>query len=289
MRARSASVLKTRTPLRALVSALGLAVLIFVPQVLQAGIIAYEGFDYTATANWDGVANSTPWPSSGQNWTKEVATPSPAIQSGNLSYSELQAAGNKLQLVGESAMFRQLGTSYNTQGNHYWFSALFSVVQGAGETYAGISLFDLVSAVNTEKLFFGQRNQRQSWGMEFSRGATANSSISSAGGAIGFLVLEIDGVNKKANLYVNPSTLGGSPPAVATLTISGTDFGDFSFNNFRVKAGPRETLEVDELRFGTSYGDVTPQQAVPEPGSFALALGLGIVAMIGWRRRGRAT
>jgi hypothetical protein len=289
MRARSASVLKTRTPLRALVSALGLAALFFVPQVLQAGIIAYEGFDYTAAANWDGVANSTPWPSSGQNWTKQPSNASPAIQSGNLSYSELQAVGNKLQLVGDAAMFRQLGTSYNTQGNHYWFSALFSVVQGAGVTHAGISLFNLDSSVNTEELFFGQRHQTPNWGMEFFGGKRANSSISSAGGAVGFLVLEIDGVNKKANLYVNPSTLGGSPPAVATLTISGDDFGDFSFNNFRVKAGLGETLEVDELRFGTSYGDVTPQQAVPEPGSFALALGLGIVAMIGWRRRGRAT
>jgi hypothetical protein len=90
-------------------------------------------------------------------------------------YQGLMTSGNQLQLNGTTApgnnegVYRNLGSTYNTAGNIFWFSVLLQVDSGAGTSYAGISLFSSTS----EQYFFGQRNVSTTWGMEQPAGAGA--------------------------------------------------------------------------------------------------------------------
>ena len=202
-----------------------------------------------------------------------------------LPYYGLIASGNQLHTSGSTTpgnnagVYRNLGLSYSTAGNVYWFSVLLQIDTGVGNSYAGVSLF----SSSAEQFFYGQRNVSSFWGMEQHAGSGANSSVSALGSANGFLVVELDGTSgdashRTAKLFVNPTSLGGAAPAMPSATLT---FTDFSFNRFRAQSG-KEDLDVDELRFGTSYADVTP---IPEPGMACWAL-LGLLfALFAGRQR----
>ena len=199
------------------------------------------------------------------------------------SFPELSVSGNQLHLDGSSTpglsagVYRNLSTTYNTAGNIYWFSELLQVDNGAGASYAGISVFSTAA----EQFFFGQRNASSTWGMEQHAGSGASSGVSALNSANGLLVLELNGNTHTASLFVNPLSLGGSAPATPNATLT---FTDFLFNRIRAQAG-NENLDVDELRFGSTYADVTPLATpVPEPAALLPAMFLGLIPVYMARR-----
>ena len=186
-------------------------------------------------------------------------------------YSNLAVSGNSVEVQGNhQGIKRALGVTNSTAGKTLWFSALMEVDQSVGVSYAGVSLFDGL----TEKLFFGQRIGNKKWGMERYGLGGVDSTISTVSNVTGFLVVELDGVAGVARLYVNPATLGGSAPVTASASMT---FTNFSFDTFRIQSGGTERLDVDELRFGTTYADVTPL-AIPEPATAMLLAFGGAVA-----------
>ncbi|MEI7851077.1 MAG: PEP-CTERM sorting domain-containing protein [Kiritimatiellales bacterium] len=236
----------------------------------QATLLAQDEFLYATNSQIIGQGSNNSWPTAGRTWTGATTA---IMETGDLTYSNLAVSGNSVEVQGsDQGIFRALGTTNSTAGKSLWFSALMQVDQSVGNRYAGVSLF--LGA--TEKFFFGQRNLSTDWGMEaWNTGLKINTSITTISNATGFLVVQMDSAAKQIHLWVNPVSLGGSAPGTATATLSLTDF---SFDTFRIQSGGTEKLDVDELRFGTTYADVTPL-AIPEP---ATALLLAFGGAIAW-------
>ena len=236
----------------------------------KATLLAYEGFDYTAGQSVVGQGTNAGWPTAGDPYTISAGNSANAsIEAPDTSVGNgLLTSGNQLDINGSApggneGVYRDLGATYSTAGNIYWFSALMQVDSNVGASYAGVSLF-----TNTaEDFFFGQRNRTPFWGIEQHAGSTANSIVSAANSTSAFLVVQLNGITHTASLYVNPNLSTGGIPATASTSLT---FTDFAFNRLRIEAGV-ETLDVDEIRFGTTYGDVTPTASAamqaPEPPS----------------------
>jgi hypothetical protein len=113
-----------------------------------------------------------------------------------------------------------------------------------------------------------------------------------------FAVVRIDHIggannpgNDQAFLWLNPANLLEAPDISEAITISASQFAnndrDYNFNRIRVFAGSWNStvgygsIEVDEIRIGTTFFSVAP---VPEPSTFALA-GLGLLAFGAFARR----
>ena len=136
--------------------------------------------------------------------------------------------------------------------------------------------------------------------------ASKVSNVNMASAPADFLLMRVDHIGSTVNDLANADTLRvwinpalGSVPsdASADIVFNANEFAaalgvnrDFIFNKVRMFAGNVQTtpsgrsygsLEMDELRIGESFADVTP--LVPEP-SVALLGGLAIVAFF-WRRK----
>lgn len=105
-------------------------------------------------------------------------------------------------------------------------------------------------------------------------------------------------INDTMQMWVNPILSDEGLLGAATLDFNPGDFGglapneerDFVFNAFRIFAGNWNTtvgnygsINVDEIKVGETYGDVT-LLAVPEPSMLAL-VGLGGLALVQRLRR----
>jgi hypothetical protein len=268
----------------------------------HAQLIATESFNYTpsytppttgtpspppdtlivgsTTPYYPPKGNDAGWPNTGQKWSTTVSNNTSFVETADLSYGNLTKSGNMLHTnAGGQGVYRTFGQTYGTVENSvakdYWFSAIMEVDSAASSSYAGISLFQGTS----EKFFFGQDMTAKFWSMELSAiTLRAQSTIPSTSLVSAFVVLELNGASKTANLYVNPSTLGGNAPATPSATLSFSNH-DFSFDRIRIQSGGLENLDADEFRFGTTYADVTPT-TVPEPTTYLLmAIALGAVAI----------
>lgn len=135
------------------------------------------------------------------------------------------------------------------------------------------------------------------------------SNVNFANSPADFLLIRIDHVGSTLNdaanadtlrMWINPSDLNLIPSdASADITFSANEFAgvplsltrDFIFNRIRLFGGGfvagtgYGAFDLDELRIGETFGDVTPNAiTVPEPAIGALA-GLGLLALISRRRR----
>ena len=81
-------------------------------------------------------------------------------------------------------------------------------------------------------------------------------------------------------------TLGGADLSLATATssITGVAATAIDFRSFKayLNNGSANSMAMDEIRFGTSFADVTPASAVPEPTALAA---LGAAGLLLLRRR----
>ncbi len=174
--------------------------------------------------------------------------------------------------------------------------ALFAPASGGGVTGERVSVGH---GTNTPAGGFGGEYR---WG-HFTNGNGANGQVGDATNAhysstniqsSAFVVLRIDinppelgGVNDRSTLYINPSLDAepGSPSAIIIDTrdifSTMTDFARLRpFGGNLNAANGAGIMNLDEIRIGTTWGDVTP--FVPEPGTAALAALAGIALL---RRR----
>ncbi len=326
-------------------------------QTANATLLAYEGFDYSAsildsTKN-GGFGWSQPWqPTTG---TANVLLPNQQVLSTGFNYTDalnnsLVVTGGRAHVTGDGALdglaggvgtttsvtpTRGLAFSRGTSGatESTWMSfialrtGLTQPVVGAppndylyGRAASAQLFYNSVSSTTGGSEMFGVGRATQSsetinvandtWGVlqQGNANATKVSTVNWASGA-DFMLMRIDhvggigasgGVITNADtirLWINPNLDVAPSDGSADIVLNANDFNpalginrDLIFNRFRIFGGGTNatvgygSMELDEIRIGEGFGDVTPFTAVPEPAIAAFG-GLSVLALILRRRR----
>jgi hypothetical protein len=252
-------------------------------------VIAYEGFNYAAGSNLNGLNGGSGW---GNAWTEpSFGTGDPndlvpeTIQTGSLTFGSLITSGNHVVTGGKfSYDIRLLGSPLGTSGTTRYASFLIRRdTLGPDPTNNGPDYGGLVFAdENANSLFVGKPGGGTvgNYALE-NNGGTGQvaSSRPEVLGTTALLVVRFDFAtgNDTIRLYVNP-TPGGTEPSVADATKTNLDLG--SFEGVSISTGAANAWSVDEIRIGNSFADVVVP--VPEPTSLAFLLTGGLAAL--WHR-----
>ncbi|GIW75152.1 MAG: hypothetical protein KatS3mg104_0215 [Phycisphaerae bacterium] len=261
-------------------------------QYAAAGLIAYEPFDYSITDNSPNdnkdvdLANNYPGAtlnSSNMKWRS--GSSNHGVVSGSLSYTDsggriLVTAGNKLSTLGGSNGSTSQGeflngingNAINVNSGVIWVSAIMQHSSGSGEA---VIMLQNGSSVDQSPFMGDARNNPVVWTLQ---GATPTSTADAT--QVTFLLARYDFDNDTAHLWVNPS-LDAEPSLASALAATNT-FTSASVQRFRLSSDGNNSVLWDELRFGTTFADVTPH-VIPEPAMTGL---LGLAAM-GLKRRRR--
>lgn len=94
---------------------------------------------------------------------------------------------------------------------------------------------------------------------------------------------EVDG--DSVTVWHNPTSLGGAEPGNAAGTLGGfnLEFDRVTLAHFETGLG-NPGMFYDDVRLGSTWADVTP---IPEPSTYALFAGLGVLGLLMIRRRFR--
>ena len=247
---------------------------------LQAAVIAYEGFDIPS-GSLQGMKGSgtgtVAWQASTWNNTDNVWS---ADSTSTLSYGSLQTAmGTAFSSgAGNQVSFRSFGSQSAT--GTYWMAFSMNRTTGNTSSSMGVSLFD----GGFENTFVGQAGQTN-YGFVAHFGGNFPSTTPVVSGESAFLLARyvMDGntvgQTSVAHYWVNPDISSQPSDASAANGTGGTNFRAFAFDSFRLGSFGSQGV-IDELRLGTTFGDVAP---IPEPASFVFA-GVGLLALFAHRR-----
>lgn len=231
----------------------------------QAALIVYEGFDYAADFDARNVQ---------ANWTGSSFF---SVNSPGLTYSNLIVTGNRFESPNEFGreMFRNIGTQAAT--GTYWLSFIVDL-ETATTGGVGISLFN----GGSENSFYGVA-AGNTWGNGGGSGQFATTATTAAPTFLTFRLNMDAGIS---HMWIN-ATPGAIDPTNATAAngVGGTAFTAFAFDRIRTGVffgGGNGAF--DEIRLGTTFGDVAP---IPEPSTYAL-LAIGLGALVFLRRRRKA-
>lgn len=246
----------------------------------QAALIAYEGFDI-ASGSINGLrgsgGGSATWLASTWNNTDNTwSSSSPAT----LSYGSLvTTAGQGFSSgQGNQQSFRSFGTQSST--GTYWMGFLFNRTSGGTGDSLGISFFD---GGGNERSFVGQPGQANYGFLAFF--GDYRSTVPVVTGETAFLlaryVMDGDSNNatSTAHYWINPDISSQPTNAAAANGPGGTNFRAFGFDKIRLGSFGSQGV-IDEIRIGTTFGDVAP---IPEP-SAALLGALGGLILLRRRR-----
>jgi len=269
--------------------------------IFQTGVsqtILYEDFNYTPPAFIGGNGNAG---SSSNNWTTHSVTSGQTttvdILSGNLSYPGLVAPnGNKVYLFSNAnATSRDVNRAITSTGNVLYFSVLINIIDNSQITTTGDYFMHFGATTGAAVTIFGARLGAKS----VNSGANFRFMIlNTSGGTTSFtdfpqdltfgitylVVVKYDKSTAPttASLWVNPASLGGVEPAGSVTNTSGTGtFATFASICLR-NSGTTPKADIDEIRIGPAWADVTPAAATPSIGTtpslltgFQYAVGAG--------------
>lgn len=284
------------------------------PSPASAGLILYDGFDYTAPGALTGNTNVD----YSQNWhLSPTGTGAPTVTSGSLSYPGLPAS------TGNSVLHNRLQSGLariNIPGQPYTGTLYFSLIvrlndiipgqtsalgsflagfnNGTGTDSTGLAL-DQVGQLYIRKdpnnqatrVQFGAAKNNggtstRVWGTpSFAPGDTVFAVVAYTFGpgagddSVSFWLNPVPGTNPAATATTSVGDDVGSNAAFSERTAN-QDIRSFYVRNNSVQSG---NLQVDELRIGTTFASVTP---IPEPASIALAALAGAAALVARRRKG---
>jgi hypothetical protein len=223
----------------------------------QVTLPHYEGLNYTAPGN---LQTQTGWTllNSGDNLV---------ITSGNLNYSGLPLpTGNKLVFDAAGIDTAKLFTQ-QTSGTVY-YSFLLNVTS-LGSLSTGGGYFTSLNEGTTTN--FGATVWTRSDGSGYDIGinprTTAGNTVWTSGttslNTTILVVISYQIVSGSANdivkLWINPDLGGSEPAATLSATNTGTDL--LNLNRILIRQDSSSAtpfIEMDELRIGTSWADVTP-------------------------------
>ncbi len=281
-----------------------LLLLAFAPAHAQSSLIVADGFAGPpgAITNQGGGYG---W-QAGKNWTSSSASNPDQVTSGGLTFAvngqTLAVSGGKLTTVGgDVGAYRRPPTDFGAYGGavnqDLWIGFLAANTNSAmASSYAGLSLFN-----TGEQFFIGVPSGTDAYGFQ-------NTSVNGPDGAAQtvpatlaapdtqthFLVTHFSFTasgTTEVTFYVDPTP--GLDASVQTPVLDKVYTTSFLFNEFRFQSGSdangaAHAYNFDELRLGSTYGDIAPA-AAPEPSPVAdMALGmacLGVLALTACKRR----
>lgn len=261
----------------------------------------YEPFNYPVAAT--GPSNLSTQSGGVWNAVLSGAATEPQVVSGNLSYTGLPASsGNHVQIQNSSSGSSRLNLAAVASGTLYYsmifqgsdatnenaadggsFLAGFNNSQGTGTSITSGGATLVIRQDNTDSSKFDL-------GIGISSGASTRVwaptgySASDTLFLVGSYTFNPGTNDDVANLYIfNGSTIPASMPATPDATSTGSDIATGQIQSFFLRDNSIEpsTMDVDELRIGTTWADVT---GVPEPASLGL-LGMGALGLLARRRR----
>lgn len=271
---------------------LGLAVGFCLPGA-QAALLLYEGFDYPVREELGEVASGLHWDNDKHQFT---------IVNGSLDYAGLKAAtGNRLNVAAVSPSLdsvRTLDGSWPKQskGTLYvsFILRLHSLVE-ISDTSEGVSLLTLGDTFNRTELLginlkhtdgvklgvlkYPSSSMPVSAAAFFTAGPGANLSPD---GATTYLIVAkyewVEGAdNDVVTLWVNPTNLGATEDPANKVSISTGADGTAGAGRLTLSRGPN--VNIDELRLGTAWAEVTPPREPPH--RWFLAVGLLAGGLVG--------
>ena len=254
--------------------------------LVQAALIAYDNFSYTAGATIGGQNGGSGW--TGAWATNGMATNYSASTALTYSNGSVEVVGDtRTALVGSNTA-DLYARAFAPQTSTLYFSFLFRLDSNtlnvddfvhfmlnndtSNDTSGGIGL--LSTTTNRLGARIGTTNG----------GDTTSSAIDLAANTTYFLVGKIwknGGANyNTVDLFINPSSNiePGTSSATDTVTMTMGTISYFTVRGFNIDADDRYVF--DELRIGDTFASVV----VPEPSVAALILG-GAAMLIAGRRR----
>jgi hypothetical protein len=259
----------------------------------RADVVTYEPFNYTPgtplLGSNGGSGFASPWAAGGFN--ASIFT-NYTVAAGSLPYPALATSGDRVTTSEQQAisgLTRSLATPLGTPGTTDYISVLLrpegTVGAGALGGFFGLYLNASTTTPNlSQDLFLGKPGIFDQYDIE-DRGGTNRhlSTVTATAGTTALLVLRMDftaGIDK-FTLYVNPTP--GAPEPTAGVVKQDSDVGTIA----ALTLYSTGAHSLDEIRIGTTYADVVPLAAVPEPASLVSTL-IGLTTLATWSRRGRS-
>lgn len=248
---------------------------------VHATLLFSDGFNYPTgnLGSSDVAPNGNPWGGGNSHIT---------VNTGNLTYNNLSdLGGNSLQVQWASSA-GSVTNSYTavTSGNIYYSFLLNCTAAPSAANY--LTALNPTGAPNGSsdalQVNIGLNAGGYQVGLRTAGASTTLASTVLSLNTTYLVVAEYSfGGNGTATLYINP-TPGNTQPVTADVTLTGngtvTSFTDLGFKAQNLTSG---TFLIDDTRVGTTWDDVVPVAAVPEPSAFALA-GIGLAGLMLVRR-----
>jgi hypothetical protein len=254
----------------------------------SATLIAYEGFNYTE-ANGTTITGLN----GGTGWDQAYPTVEGTIRLGDgLSFTgHLASAGKSIERL-QSATMSADGRNWETAlaTGTIWYSFLmnptatgrgtFGVVQGAASNQNGFGI-RFEPSTTTLQINANTPNQNPGTNITFANGYGQTYLV------VGKLTIDT-AANTRNDVWAWQN--GQTVPTNLTNASVGMSHASFATGASipalygRAFGSPNAAVFFDEVRIGTTFGDV----AIPEPSSFAALAGLGVLGMVASRRRRQA-
>lgn len=278
----------------------------------SATLVIYEPFPDTFSGGLGGESNTTnavtrTW-TAGDTPTEATDIQLSAANGSTLTHPTLAAQSGKHALLSGAGTgdVDRIGTGvFSAASDTLYYSLLLQVTDLAGAasgatgsfiagfnnsapnstlgvTQAGARLAIRLDSVNNTKFNLGVQNDLGGAGSPRNFETTQRNLNQTY---LVVLAYEFNGVNDAddvAKIWIDP--VPGSAEPLPLLTSTGDDISTLQIQNFflRQNTSAPQVTQIDEVRVGTTWEDVTP--AVPEPSTLALA-GLGGLTLLRRRRQ----
>lgn len=259
----------------------------------RAQLLLYDGFDYPVD---QALQDQSGWSASGSG-------AGISIVSGNIASDGILApTGNQLSLASNGLTATR---SFASQTTDVYASFSFKIaslgsLDEAGAIIAGFQQTGTGTAAN---LWLRKNGSNIDIGANVGGASPVTYNSNGSGWSTDssfFIVVQYDfndssPTNDAVNVWILPNTATNSSeipdflsgPWGSGIQVSGGPDRDFLDGFYLQQAPNGPNLLFDELRIGSSWADVTPVAAIPEPSTYALLAGTAMLGAYLWFHRSR--